>query len=123
VTLWVRIAACTPSSTARTTASTRSALTAAPPWLLARRNDSVALAPEPAAVGACFSVVVMVGLLADQRLRRNDTSSFPIRSGTVQPSRSYSLRHCSARPFMAAAVPCPSAAKSSSAFTFSWLPE
>lgn len=50
------------------------------------------------------------------------TSALPIRSGTVQPSRSYSPMNCSARPFMEATSPRPSAANSSSALTFSWFP-
>ncbi len=92
-----------------------------PRYFSVLRNDAVALAPEPAAVGLGCSVVV-IGALS-QRSRKKETSSLPMRSGTVQPSRSYSDRQASARPFMAPVVPWASAAKSSSAFTFSWLPE
>lgn len=71
----MRMAAYTPSNTAVTTASTRCASTGPlPPRALVRRNDLVAPAPEPAAVGPCFSAVVMVGLLAEQRLCRCETS-------------------------------------------------
>src|ERR687894_289385 len=53
------MAVCTPSSTARTTASIRSGGTWRAAWYISLvRNDSVALAPEPAAVGLCWVSVM-----------------------------------------------------------------
>src|SRR5919107_2240020 len=53
------MAECTPSRTDRTTASTRSGGTLrAASYISVVRNDSVALAPEPAAVGLCWVSVM-----------------------------------------------------------------
>ena len=83
------------------------------PTLFVERRVMLAIARRRAEEAAWQSAYFVIRLM----------SSGLIRSSTVQPSRSYSAMHCSAKPFILSTVPSPLAIHQHSRRVSSWLPE